>query len=1208
MDPTPPLRDNYGLEVNRDYADLLQTYTPLWISDAVRNTAKWRTYLQTAAEQLGILEAAATADLNLHDASCSKLIASVLREVLLLGERHAPDLFESLVELVADGVPNDLRPHVWPALLGARKHCPAGHYSRLVALHQQLSSTLIDSSSSNAGAAAPTPAAAAGDGVPAAAGLQDSAQATSSTAAAAAAAAEALGVSGESLLLWRCHAKTWRLQIDKDCHRTFPGHDWLSGPEGQAALRRLLSCFCLAAPQLGYCQGMNFVAGALLLVLTGGGRQQQQQQQCASSSSAAAHTQADAVEPARPPRASASSSRSSSGGADDSAAAGAAAGLEGPESLAFGCLLAFAEHVLPGYYSPAMVAPQVDQRVLGHLLRERLRHLTNHLSSLGVEPTQPLPGWLLAGWASSGMPFETVARLWDAAFLERSPVPLIRACLGLYHLFGVALLSSQDVIDASLLLQAMPARAFDGDTLLLVAGAAYGDLDADALQALQHCFRAEVVAELEAAAAATAARRQQQQQQQQQKTAAEQLGILEAAATADLNLHDASCSKLIASVLREVLLLGERHAPDLFESLVELVADGVPNDLRPHVWPALLGARKHCPAGHYSRLVALHQQLSSTLTDSSSSNAGAAASTPAAAAGDGVPAAAGLQDSAQATSSTAAAAAAAAAEALGVSGESLLLWRCHAKTWRLQIDKDCHRTFPGHDWLSGPEGQAALRRLLSCFCLAAPQLGYCQGMNFVAGALLLVLTGGGRQQQQQQQCASSSSAAAHTQADAVEPARPPRASASSSRSSSGGADDSAAAAAAAAAAGLEGPESLAFGCLLAIAEHVLPGYYSPAMVAPQVCERVRCKDGATGNLVCEGVRFEVLGVMLAIAEHVLPGYYSPAMVAPQVDQRVLGHLLREHLPHLTDHLSSLGVEPTQPLPGWLLAGWASSGMPFETVARLWDAAFLERSPAPLIRACLGLYHLFGGALLSSQDVIDASLLLQAMPALAFDGDTLLLVAGAAYGDLDADALQQRQQQDMADLCEQYGLQAVQDAYVAAARAAAAAAADQPPQQQQQQQQQQCCQAAAQLLKRYEGVIDMSLTCAEGLLAALAAKEGAAAALEQQLARSMARLAAQDAEAASKDELIEQLQAQLRAAAAASGGGSSSSPQRQAAGFSRLGSFGKQASPAAAAAAAGSYSSSAGGTSGASAAANAAAAAATSGQRGAAADSGGEDVE
>jgi hypothetical protein len=43
-------------------------------------------------------------------------------------------------------------------------------------------------------------------------------------------------------------------------------------------------------------------------------------------------------------------------------------------------------------------------------------------------------------------------------------------------------------------------------------------------------------------------------------------------------------------------------------------------------------------------------------------------------------------------------------------------------------------------------------------------------------------------------------------------------------------------------------------------------------------------------------------------------------------------------------------------------------------------------------------------------MLDTSLcdsFLQAMPALAFDGDRLLLVAGAAYGDLNADALQVR---------------------------------------------------------------------------------------------------------------------------------------------------------------------------------------------------------
>lgn len=70
----------------------------------------------------------------------------------------------------------------------------------------------------------------------------------------------------------------------------------------------------------------------------------------------------------------------------------------------------------------------------------------------------------------------------------------------------------------------------------------------------------------------------------------------------------------------------------------------------------------------------------------------------------------------------------------------------------------------------------------------------------------------------------------------------------------------------------------------------------------------------------------------------------------QVDQRVLGHLIEEHFPQLHQHLKDgLGVDPALPLPGWLLSGFVTSGMPFETVARLWDVAFLERSAAPLVR-------------------------------------------------------------------------------------------------------------------------------------------------------------------------------------------------------------------------------------------------------------------
>jgi hypothetical protein len=69
----------------------------------------------------------------------------------------------------------------------------------------------------------------------------------------------------------------------------------------------------------------------------------------------------------------------------------------------------------------------------------------------------------------------------------------------------------------------------------------------------------------------------------------------------------------------------------------------------------------------------------------------------------------------------------------------------------------------------------------------------------------------------------------------------------------------------------------------------------------------------------------------------------------QVDQRVLSHLATEHLPTLTTRLTALGLNPAQPCPAWLLAGFAASSMPLATVARVWDVAFMEGSGAAFIR-------------------------------------------------------------------------------------------------------------------------------------------------------------------------------------------------------------------------------------------------------------------
>lgn len=55
-------------------------------------------------------------------------------------------------------------------------------------------------------------------------------------------------------------------EIDRDIPRTFPRHR-LFFPKrgaGQSALRRVLRCYALHDPEVGYCQGMGFIAGMML--------------------------------------------------------------------------------------------------------------------------------------------------------------------------------------------------------------------------------------------------------------------------------------------------------------------------------------------------------------------------------------------------------------------------------------------------------------------------------------------------------------------------------------------------------------------------------------------------------------------------------------------------------------------------------------------------------------------------------------------------------------------------------------------------------------------------------------------------------------------------------------------------------------------------------------------------------------------------------
>ena len=87
----------------------------------------------------------------------------------------------------------------------------------------------------------------------------------------------------------------------------------------------------------------------------------------------------------------------------------------------------------------------------------------------------------------------------------------------------------------------------------------------------------------------------------------------------------------------------------------------------------------------------------------------------------------GTEEAGGGSSETTAAAAAAAAEPS---------WSSSGRTWLQQIEKDLPRTFP-KGTKEGAARKASLRRILAAYALRNPSVGYCQGLNFVAGLLLL---------------------------------------------------------------------------------------------------------------------------------------------------------------------------------------------------------------------------------------------------------------------------------------------------------------------------------------------------------------------------------------------------------------------------------------------------------------------------------------
>ncbi|KAL0281381.1 UNVERIFIED_CONTAM: hypothetical protein PYX00_002384 [Menopon gallinae] len=166
-----------------------------------------------------------------------------------------------------------------------------------------------------------------------------------------------------------------------DLGRTFPNHPYFSSPlgPGQLALFNILKAYSLLDPQVGYCQGLSFIAGVLLLHMS--------------------------------------------------------------EEAAFLLLrhLMFRRGIRKQYL-PDMAALQVQLYQLTRLLYDTLPKLYAHFDKNEVAPTLYAAPWMLTVFASQ-FPLGFVTRVFDLVFLEHATDVVFRVILALLEEHMESLLS-----------------------------------------------------------------------------------------------------------------------------------------------------------------------------------------------------------------------------------------------------------------------------------------------------------------------------------------------------------------------------------------------------------------------------------------------------------------------------------------------------------------------------------------------------------------------------------------------------------------------------------------------------------------------------------------------------------------------------------------------------------------------------------------------
>ncbi|KAK5874129.1 hypothetical protein PBY51_019103 [Eleginops maclovinus] len=175
--------------------------------------------------------------------------------------------------------------------------------------------------------------------------------------------------------------------ICTDLNRTFPDNIQFrktANPCMQKALYNVLLAYGHHNPAVGYCQGMNFVAGYLLIITK-------------------------------------------------------------DEEKSFWLMDALLGRILPDYYSPAMMGLKTDQEVLGELVKVKIPGVWQTMMDHNVMWSLVVSRWFICLYIDV-LPVETVLRIWDCLFYEGSKI-LFRVALTLIHHHQALLQQAQSLPD-----------------------------------------------------------------------------------------------------------------------------------------------------------------------------------------------------------------------------------------------------------------------------------------------------------------------------------------------------------------------------------------------------------------------------------------------------------------------------------------------------------------------------------------------------------------------------------------------------------------------------------------------------------------------------------------------------------------------------------------------------------------------------------------